>query len=83
MARNFKGQSDEKNVVREKRTISVNDVPPNLRRRVEQEENAMAVESVKNSCKSPEGMFTEVRVPNDLKFVLQRITEYEEGDDNK
>lgn len=37
----------------------------------------------KNSCKSPEGMFTEVRVPNDLKFVLQRITEYEEGDDNK
>ena len=53
MARNFKGQSDEKNIVREKRTISANDVPPNLRRRVEQEENAMAVESVKNSCKSP------------------------------
>ena len=36
----------------------------------------------KNSCKSPEGMFTEMRIPNDLKFVLNRIKEYESGDDN-
>lgn len=34
----------------------------------------------KNSCKSPEGMFDEVRIPNDLKAVLDRIKEYEEGD---
>jgi hypothetical protein len=34
----------------------------------------------KNSCKSPEGMFDGIRIPNDLKFVLQRIKEYEEGD---
>jgi adenylate kinase family enzyme len=36
----------------------------------------------KNSCKSPEGMFTEMRIPNDLKTVLNRIKEYENGDDN-
>jgi adenylate kinase family enzyme len=36
----------------------------------------------KNSCKSPEGMFSEMRIPNDLKFVLNRIKEYDEGDDN-
>lgn len=36
----------------------------------------------KNSCKSPEGMFNEMRIPNDLTFVLNRIKEYEEGDDN-
>jgi adenylate kinase family enzyme len=36
----------------------------------------------KNSCKSPEGMFTEMRIPNDLKFVLNRIKEYENSDDN-
>jgi len=37
----------------------------------------------KNSCKSPEGMFDEMRIPNDLKYVLKRIQEYDEGDDNK
>jgi adenylate kinase family enzyme len=36
----------------------------------------------KNSCKSPEGMFTEMRIPNDLKSVLNRIREYDEGDDS-
>lgn len=36
----------------------------------------------KNSCKSPEGMFNDVRIPNDLKYVLQRIREYEEGDND-
>jgi adenylate kinase family enzyme len=36
----------------------------------------------KNSCKSPEGMFNEMRIPNDLSLVLQRIKEYEEGDSN-
>jgi adenylate kinase family enzyme len=36
----------------------------------------------KNSCKSPEGMFSEMRIPNDLTLVLNRIKEYEEGDDN-
>ena len=53
MARDLQGQSEEKNIVREKRTISVNDVPLSLRLRVEQEENAIAVESIKDSCKSP------------------------------
>lgn len=37
----------------------------------------------KNSCKSPEGMFNEMRIPNDLNFVLNRIKEYEEGGDNE
>lgn len=37
----------------------------------------------KNSCKSPEGMFDEIRIPNDLKFVLDRIQAYDEGDDSK
>lgn len=36
----------------------------------------------KNSCKTPEGMFTEMRIPNNLSYVLDRIKEYEEGDDN-
>jgi adenylate kinase family enzyme len=36
----------------------------------------------KNSCKSPEGMFTEMRIPNDLKTVLARIKEYDESDSN-
>jgi len=35
----------------------------------------------KNSCKSPEGMFTEMRIPNDIKLVLDRIREYEEEDE--
>jgi hypothetical protein len=34
----------------------------------------------KNSCKSPEGMFTEMRIPNDIKVVLERMKEYEEDD---
>lgn len=34
----------------------------------------------KNSCKSPKGMFTELRIPNDYKIVLQKITEYEGGE---
>lgn len=34
----------------------------------------------KNSCKTPEGMFDEMRVPNDLNVILNRIREYEEGD---
>lgn len=34
----------------------------------------------KNSCKSPEGMFDELRIDNDYKFVLDKIKEYEEGD---
>lgn len=36
----------------------------------------------KNSCKSPEGMFEEMRIPNDLKYVLKRIQEYDEGGSN-
>lgn len=34
----------------------------------------------KNSCKSPDGMFDELRVDNDFKFVLDKIKQYEEGD---
>lgn len=34
----------------------------------------------KNTCKSPKGMFTELRIPNDYKLVLQKIIEYEGGD---
>ena len=36
----------------------------------------------KNSCKSPEGMFKEIRIPNDLKYVLECIREYDEADSN-
>jgi hypothetical protein len=34
----------------------------------------------KNSCKSPRGMFDELRIPNDYKLVLQKIKEYESGE---
>lgn len=34
----------------------------------------------KNSCKSPDGMFEELRIDNDFKFVLDKIKQYEEGD---
>jgi len=34
----------------------------------------------KNNCKSPEGMFDSVRIPNDLVMVLERMKNYEEGD---
>lgn len=36
----------------------------------------------KNSCKSPEGMFEDLRIDNDYAYVLQKIKEYEEGDTN-
>jgi len=36
----------------------------------------------KNSCKSPEGIFPEYRIDNDLVYVLNRLKEYEEGDSN-
>ena len=31
-----------------------------------------------NTTKSPEGMFSEKRIPNDLNFVVQQITKYNE-----
>ena len=34
----------------------------------------------KNSCKSPEGMFTELRIPNDLNIVLETMRAYEESE---
>jgi len=36
----------------------------------------------KNSCKSPEGMFDDLRINNDYAYVLQRIKDYDEGDSN-
>lgn len=32
----------------------------------------------KNTCRSPKGMFEDLRIPNDLSFVLQKIEEYEQ-----
>lgn len=31
----------------------------------------------KNSCKSPDGMFEELRIPNDYKLVIETIEKYE------
>ena len=31
----------------------------------------------KNTCKSPAGMFDDIRIPNDLSKVLSKISEYE------
>ena len=36
----------------------------------------------KNSCKSPEGMFDEFRIDNDLVYVLRKMNEYDDGDTN-
>jgi adenylate kinase family enzyme len=36
----------------------------------------------KNSCKSPEGMFDEFRIDNELIYVLKKMKEYDEGDSN-
>jgi adenylate kinase family enzyme len=36
----------------------------------------------KNSCKSPEGMFNDLRIDNDYVKVLARIKEYETSDSN-
>jgi hypothetical protein len=36
----------------------------------------------KNSCKSPEGMFEDLRIDNDYRYVLDKINEYDEGDTN-
>ena len=36
----------------------------------------------KNSCKSPEGMFDDLRIDNDYSYVLRKIKEYESGDTN-
>jgi adenylate kinase family enzyme len=36
----------------------------------------------KNSCKSPEGMFDDLRIDNDYVKVLARIKEYENDDSN-
>jgi adenylate kinase family enzyme len=36
----------------------------------------------KNSCKSPEGMFNDLRIDNDYVKVLTRIKEYENSDSN-
>lgn len=30
-----------------------------------------------NTCKSPKGMFATFEIPNDLKYVVDSITEYE------
>jgi len=30
-----------------------------------------------NTCKSPQGMFEDLRIPNDLQYVLDKIKEYE------
>ena len=32
-------------------------------------------------CKSPMGMFDEMLIPNDLNYVIQKIKQYYEGDD--
>lgn len=34
----------------------------------------------KNSCKSPEGMFDDLRIQNDFKFVMDKVQAYEEDD---
>jgi len=31
----------------------------------------------KNTCKSPKGMFEDIRIPNDMNYVIERIKEYE------
>jgi hypothetical protein len=31
----------------------------------------------KNSCKSPEGMFESLHIPNDYAYILEKIKEYE------
>jgi len=33
-----------------------------------------------NTCKSPEGMFPESKIPNDMKYVLQCVTAYSKGE---
>jgi len=33
----------------------------------------------KNTCKSPQGMFNEEKIPNDYKYVIGKIQEYENG----
>lgn len=33
----------------------------------------------RNTCKSPKGMFEELRIPNDFNYVLERIEKYEMG----
>lgn len=33
----------------------------------------------RNACKSPRGMFPDLRIPNDYKYIIEQITEYNEG----
>jgi len=33
----------------------------------------------KNTCKSPQGMFNESKIPNDYKLVIDKVREYENG----
>lgn len=33
----------------------------------------------KNTCKSPNGMFKEPKIPNDYKYVIEQLQEYESG----
>lgn len=35
----------------------------------------------KNTCKSPKGMFDDIRIPNDLSYVIKCIEEFENGDE--
>ena len=34
----------------------------------------------KNTCKSPKGMFDSYRIPNDLKFVIESVTKFNDED---
>ena len=35
----------------------------------------------KNTCKSPAGMFDDIKIPNDLSYVIKCIEEFENGDE--
>ena len=35
----------------------------------------------KNTCKSPDGMFDSMKIDNNLKFVIEQIAKFEEGDE--
>ena len=31
----------------------------------------------KNTCKSPKGMFSDIRIPNDMRYVIEKMEEYD------
>jgi len=34
----------------------------------------------KNTCKSPKGMFSDIRIPNDIRYVIEKMEEYDNNE---